>query len=191
MKQLGLAIFLIFISVFSIADGDQNIIMIDENITEKIDLLENRLLEVRRDQLNYSIEKDLLKNTYSSNLETLNVVITIVLGMISIFAFFGIRSIADIKSDFKEELRQFRELRTSSEDRLVEIEDQLTQAKDHLSEMTKLNATQDVRLKVLELIERVGSLMENNQRKHALQYIAVGLDMDENNIRLLEQNNHV
>ena len=38
-----------------------------EGIDELLELLENKVNEVKRDQLNYKVEKDLLKETYSSN----------------------------------------------------------------------------------------------------------------------------
>ena len=56
-------------------------------------MLEDQFKEIRRDELNYQIEKDLLKETYSSNLQTLNLVLTIVLGLFSIIGFLGIRDI--------------------------------------------------------------------------------------------------
>ena len=41
----------------------------NELIAEKLDELERGLQQVRQGQLNYQIERDLLKETYSSNLQ--------------------------------------------------------------------------------------------------------------------------
>ncbi len=51
---------------------------------EQLRKIEDQLSEVRRDQLNYKIEKDLLKEAYSSNLQIVNAVIAIALGVFAV-----------------------------------------------------------------------------------------------------------
>src|SRR5688572_24563921 len=55
--------------------------------------LKEQLSEVRRDQLTYQIERDLLKEAYSSNLETVNLAITLGLALLAVLGFAGVRSI--------------------------------------------------------------------------------------------------
>jgi hypothetical protein len=59
----------------------------DKSLQIKIQKLEDNVSEVRRDQLNYKIEKDLLKETFSSNYQTINIVLAIVLGIFTIVGF--------------------------------------------------------------------------------------------------------
>jgi len=161
-----------------------------ESLELSIEKIQEKLQEVRRDQLNYSIEKDLLKEAYSSNLESINIIITVVLGTFSVLAFFGIKSIGAIREEFRDELQQFREVRERSEKRLKEIESQQTQAVKRLDEIAETNSKQDTRLKVLEIIENAGSILGQSNYSHALEYIEIGLDMDKSNVRLLQQKEH-
>ncbi len=155
-------------------------------ISEKLSSLERLVGEVRRDQLNYKIEKDIIKETYSSNLETVNVVITIILGTFSILGFLGFRSIGETRKEFRDELAQFREIRIQSEGRLAEIEIQQRNAQLELEKISELNSSQDGRLKVLEIQESTSSIMAAHDYLRALDYIAIGLDISPKNETLLE-----
>ena len=53
---------------------------------QRINTLENKVDEIKRDQLNYRIEKDLLKETYTTNYNSINSVISIGLLFITILA---------------------------------------------------------------------------------------------------------
>src|SRR5438876_10467 len=66
--------------------------------------LEEQLSEIRRDQLNYRIEKDLLKETYSSNYQIVNGALAFFLTAASIIGFLGIRDINALKKDYMAEL---------------------------------------------------------------------------------------
>ena len=67
--------------------------------------LENKVKIIDTNQLNYKIEKDLLKETYSNNYEQINLIITIVLGIIALLGFLGLRDISSIKKNFNSELK--------------------------------------------------------------------------------------
>ena len=62
-----------------------------------IEFLQNDIKEVRRDQLNYQIEKNLLKEAYSSNYTTIQIIISIILGIFAILGYLGIKSITSLK----------------------------------------------------------------------------------------------
>ena len=59
----------------------------NEKLENELKKLSDQVTEVRRDQLNYQIEKDLLKETYSSNMDTINIVIAIILAIFGIIGF--------------------------------------------------------------------------------------------------------
>jgi tetratricopeptide (TPR) repeat protein len=151
-----------------------------KNIVSDIDIL-------RRDQVNYRIEKDLLKDTYSSNLERVNVVITIVFGIFGILGYLGLRNINQIKADYTKELHDLKKLRNDFEFELKTFKDKQLEIEGKVSFLTKTNEEQDGRLKVLELTEKAAEFMGSKQWQWALQYINLGLNIDENNLPLLSQ----
>ena len=157
-----------------------------ENLQTRMGMLERQLEEVRRDQLNYEIERDLLKETFSSNLQTVNVVVTIILATFAILGFLGVRSIGHTRQEFRDELHQVRELRSRSESRLSEIESHQKLAQSRLDEVAELNTEQDQRLKLLEIQERAAALQSAGEYARALEYIAIGLGSDSDNEALLE-----
>jgi len=58
-----------------------------KNTGNNFNYLEKQIQEIRRDQLNYKIEKDILKEVYSSNIATINLVITLILAVFGIIGF--------------------------------------------------------------------------------------------------------
>ena len=84
-------------------------------IQEEVKILSNKVEETRRDQLNYSLEKDLLKETYSNNYDRLNFTITGIFGVFAVLTFFGIRDLNSIKKEYKEELDKLTNLKVEIE----------------------------------------------------------------------------
>lgn len=191
MTRIIMYLLLYFVSVSHVYSVENNLKVESViELTTKVEVLEQRLQEVRRDQLNYTIEKDLLKETYGSNLQIVNVVITLVLGTFTALAFFGMRSIGDVKKRFDDELRKLTEVRGESELRLIEIESQLSTAKEQLASIAASNTKRDSRLEVLEITEKVSNYLVSKHHRHALEYIEVGLGMDSGNIQLLKFKDH-
>jgi hypothetical protein len=142
---------------------------------------------LRRDQINYRVEKDILKEAYSSNLQSVNIIITIVFGIFGVLGYLGIRSIKEIKLDYANELNDLKSLKAKFEAELLQFENKQKEFELKVSELAKTNEEQDRRLKVLELIEKAAEYIKSKQWHWALQYIAVGLDIDSNNDVLLKQ----
>ena len=160
-----------------------------ERLKQESDLtiLKERVEEVRRDQLNYKIEKDILKNTYSSNLETINTIVTIVLVVIGFIGFLGVRSINSLKSQFENELESFRSERAALKSQLDEVEIKQKEAKEQLIEINESNKQQDLRLQILEIQEKVTELLKREQISRALDYLAIGLELSPDDVLLLSQ----
>lgn len=142
---------------------------------------------LRRDQINYRIEKDILKEAYSSNIQTINIVITIILGVIGVLGYLGIRSIKEVKADYANELTALRVLKTDFELELRTLVSKQKEFESKIGDLAITNEKQDRRLKVLELTEKVNELISSKQWKWALEYISLGLDLDRDNIPLLGQ----
>src|SRR6185436_8138681 len=103
-------------------------------VQNRLRTLENDIREVRRDQLNYQIERDLLKDTFSSNYQTVNIILAIVLGLFTVIGFLGIRDIGTIRKDFLIELDKLGDLRKDFEGRMNLFETERKQTKeDHLA----------------------------------------------------------
>lgn len=153
---------------------------------EKVDDLSHDIEIIRRDQTNYRIEKDLLKEAYSSNLASVNLVITLAFGIFGILGYLGVRSIKEIKTDYSKELETLRELKTEFEAELQTLVAKQEIVENQVTNLTKTNEEQDHRLKILELIEKVSGLVQRKQWRWAQEYITVGLGMDSANVQLLQ-----
>lgn len=157
------------------------------NVLDKIVKFEESVSEIRRDQLNYKIERDLLKETFSSNYQTINIVLAIVLGVFTIIGFLGIRDIGAIREKYGNELEKFNKLRVDFEQKITKYQFEQDKVKEEYFAVLKTNDEQNRRIKVLELQEKVGSLMKGNSFQRALEYAIPALDMDPDNQILLGQ----
>jgi tetratricopeptide (TPR) repeat protein len=110
-----------------------------------------------------------------------------VLGIFTILGYFGLKSINQIKENYINELDNLKKIKVDFESQL----NLLTQKqKDFESKVETVNETQDRRLKLLELIEKIGGLIRGKQWKWALEHIEVGLKIDSKNLTLLQQQGH-
>lgn len=156
-----------------------------QSLERKLDSLEDSVKETRRDQLNYKIEKDLLKEAYTSSLTTLNLMITFGLAIAAFFGYQGLKDINKVKSDYQEELGQIRQLRQEIEKSQREITDAQNKSAAELERLSEYNLTQDKRIQILEVQEKAVNLIKIGNPIRALEYCAVGLDIEPNNILLL------
>ena len=193
ITSLMTAILLVYsFASFSAQKGNQE--QLNGNIQSDIHQLKqdvkttaNDIEILRRDQINYRIEKDILKEAYSSNIQTINIVITIVLGVIGVLGYLGIKSIKEVKSDYTDELAELKELKANFESELHTLVNKQKEFENKISELATTNEKKDRRLKVLELTEKVSELMSSKQWRWALEYISLGLDIDRDNVPLLNQ----
>lgn len=139
---------------------------------------------IRRDQLNYSIEKNLLKEAYSSNIESIQIIISIVLGIFTVLGYLGFKNINQLKDSYAKELEELKEIKSDFEKQLRILKEK---HEEFESKVDSVNETQDRRLKLLELIEKVSEIIRAGQWKWALEHIAVGLEIDPQNLTLLTQ----
>ena len=139
---------------------------------------------MRRDQLNYQIEKNLLKETYSSNFQTINIVLTIVLSAFSILGYLGLKNVGSLREAFDKELQEYRGMKKELELDLKNLKAEQTLAKTQVEKLAAKNEEQDRRLKALEIQEKVISLMKEGQHNLALDYLKVGLILTPDNVML-------
>lgn len=149
--------------------------------------LEDQLAEVRRDQLNYQIEKSLLKETFSSNTQTLTIILSIILGVFTILGFFGLRDLGSVKKDFLDELQKLRELSKQFESKANELSRTQRSVEENYKQLYEKSEDQNKRIKALELCEKVAAIMQAGDYQWALENLAVALSLDPSNVRLLSQ----
>ncbi len=144
---------------------------------------------LRRDQINYKLDKDLLKDAYASNLERIQLTVTIIFGIITalvaVFGFLGVKSIKDVRADYTKELDELKKLRTKLEGEIEGLARKQTTVEETVEKITKTNEQQDRRLQVLELTEKITRFYQDNQHYWALQYLGPALELDPNNGLLL------
>lgn len=162
---------------------DQNIITLKQ-LETTVERNTDRLTEVRRDQLNYKIEKDLLKEVYSSNLQMINIVITIVLGVFAVLGYLGLKSINELRIEFREELADLRLTKTNMERDYEQFSERQRQA---VVQVEAVNDRQEDRLKFLEFQEIAEILIVQGQHAEAIEYVSTGLKLEPNNLRFREQ----
>ena len=110
LAAFALSLGLFSISTLSLAvtgnvkvDDKQKIIAIQSdliNLKDEIKENQSDLNKVRNDQVNYKIEKDLLKEVYSSIISTVNTVVSVVFALITLLiallGYLGLRNIREI-----------------------------------------------------------------------------------------------
>src|SRR5258706_417979 len=147
------------------------------NLGSEIKKLSDQVAEIRRDQLTYQIERDLLEEAYSSNLQTVQLVLTMILGAFTIFGYLGFRSIGSLRQAFQEDLVQFRTARTALETELNKLQQAQQKAETQVQRLEAENQEQDRRLRGLEIREKAATLISQNNYALALEYILVGLQL--------------
>lgn len=176
-------------SLCSLAQSERNIDVNSEIKQFHVELknVEHDVEILRRDQINYKIEKDLLKDAYSSNIQTINLVITIVLGVLGVLGYLGIRSVKEIQTDYSDELEKLKTLKTQLVDEIESVRAKQKEVEGQVGDLAKTNEEQDRRLKVMELIEKISNLIGSKQWGWALKYVDIAIGLDAKNALLLSQ----
>lgn len=153
--------------------------------------LENKIEQITRDQLNYKIEKDLLKESYSTNYDRINITITIILLFFTALGIFGFKSITDIKKDFNAELQSMRETKGKMENEIVQLNRQKRAFNKSIDEIKKTNTEQDFKLQLVELKEKIALQVRNRNFNRANEYISITIEKFPNDIEVLIQKSYV
>lgn len=150
-----------------------------------IELLKNDVKEIRRDELNYKIEKDLLKETYSSNYTTVQIIISLILGIFAILGYLGLKGIFSLKKEYDAELVKLKDLKSVFEAKLNELSSSQEKVKEQITTIDSLNEVQNKKIKLLEIKEKVGSLYSQNNYQHVLDYVDIGVELSKDDLELL------
>lgn len=183
MKKILLLIFLILsMNLINAINNDTSAI---KDLEAKVEMLDNQLKEVRRDELNYQIEKNLLKETYSNNYERINIVITIVLALIGLLGYLGIKDVTSIKKEYASELSRLRGLQTDLEAKVKEFGETKIKYDKEITEIINQNEEQNKKIKLIELKEKIRNLFKEKQYGTALEFCLAALDLAPEDLALL------
>ena len=134
---------------------------------------------LRRDEINYRLSKELLKETYESNLQRLNQTVTIASSVVAfifaVFGFFGYRNVGKLKEDYLKELQEARTLKNSLE---VEIDVLRKKQEQAETEIDKLRKTQGTKIELLEIVEKASTLFRNGNYEWAIEHAKAGLEIN-------------
>lgn len=114
---------------------DRNLVKNTKNKSDynyKVDRLHDELAMIKANQINYRIEKDLLKETYSNNYERINTVITAILGFVALLGFLGIKDISKIKTQYNNELSKLRKLKIKFEAKSKEFDNDIKEIEENV-----------------------------------------------------------
>jgi hypothetical protein len=186
MKKLQYFIFLNIIFIqFSLAQNKDSLAI--KNLRNEISILENQIKTVEKNQLNYKIEKDLIKETYSTNYERINTIITIILGIIGVIGFIGIRDITSIKKEYLTELEKLKGLQVEFESKSKEFTVEKDKFDSEIRQILIENEEQNRKIKFIELKEKINSLLNENKIQDALEFVNAALVIEPEDRIVLRQ----
>lgn len=137
--------------------------------------LEHKVKIIDSNQLNYKIEKDLLKETFSNNYQTINVLITLILGIIAILGYLGIRDIGKIKDKYESELTELKKIKAQFDMKADKIDSHSTKIDEELKSIIKENQKQSNQIKFIEIKEKIQSFFNEGKNTAALEYTNAAL----------------
>jgi hypothetical protein len=145
------------------------------DLSFKLRIMQDQLAEVRRDQLDHRLEKDLLKETYSSNLQILNLILALILALFTILGFLGLRDLSSTRREYSTELENLRKLRSEFETKIAELAASQKSVQEQHAKLTAQSESQNQRIQILEIQEKASLFFSTGNYKRALQYADAGL----------------
>jgi len=196
IKYFSLLLFICLTPLSGIAaqmNGDQRIQEISNQIADvKKEVKRNTddIAIIRRDETNYSIEKNILEKTYSSNSEVIGKAVGFsfaVLGFVfSIVSAMGMKGVRELAREYEKKLESAQTLKVGLESGLALldgtrklIETEFSKKLEILEgEISNLRNNQNSKIQVLELTEKAGQAIHARNYRWAIENIKIGLGID-------------
>lgn len=141
---------------------------------------------VQQNQLNYSLEKEVLQESYKSTLDRINLTITIVLGIFVILGFLGLKDLNSIKINYTQELSSIKDLHEDFKIKFKDFESTKIAYKEELDKILLENKDQTKKIKVLEFKEKIRGKIKDNNNTEAMECCIVALGIEPEDQTLLE-----
>jgi tetratricopeptide (TPR) repeat protein len=127
---------------------------------------------------NYRIEKDLLKETFSSNYLYLTMILAALGGVFTILTFTGFKDARATKNEFQRELAELRVQLTQSRLSAEEFDKRRMRFEAEHAGLLKKYELHGKRLEVVELLEKAQNhLIANGNAQFALEYATKALEL--------------
>jgi tetratricopeptide (TPR) repeat protein len=163
-----------------------NILIADTiTINRKLDNLEHDVKQIETNQINYKIEKDLLKETYSNNYEKINFFITLILGVMGILGYLGLKDMSTIKKEYEQELNELRRIKGEFDFKSKEFDSDKKKFDEDFKSIIKENEEQSRKIKFIEMKDKVRSLIKENSLTGALEFANEALNITDDDKDLL------
>lgn len=142
---------------------------------------------IRRDEINYQVERDILKEVYTSHIQSIGLMISAVSIAVGLFfavlGYLGFKSVGGLKDDYTAELKNVQALKAKLEQEFEELK----------SKQSKTEVEVDVlasKVGLIELTEKIGALINAGNYEWALEHIRVGMEVNPEYLPLLRQFAH-
>lgn len=177
------------------------------SLQHKIELLENEVKQVRSNQLDYKLEKDLLKETYSSNYSTAQIILTLIFGVVTLISFLGLRSVNELKTnfekehkekltslenkkndfenDYKEKLQELKQLKTNFDKDYDDFNAKRIEIDERIEKVELESSERNKKLETLELTEKIINAIRGGEYHFALSYLDIVIKENPQDINLL------
>jgi tetratricopeptide (TPR) repeat protein len=185
MKQITLIITFCILTIFAFADTT------NFNINRRLNDVEHTIKLIDANQLNYKIEKDLLKETYSNNYEKISLVITLLIGIIGVLGYLGLKDITTIKKEYEKELSNLRQIQGQFNLKSQKFDIDKQKFDEELKSIIKDNEVQNKKIKFIELKDKVRTLLKDNNLALALEFANAALSLSEKDTDVLNQKGRI
>lgn len=159
-------------------------------IDARFSQLEAEIRSLQSNQVNYKVEKDLLKEFYSENISTTNRFISAILAIVTVLAFFGLRDLSSLKNEYQKELREVSKLKGELEADIKNINKDHVSSKERFDELVKSHQSAMNRVKVLELTRELEEASENKKYRKGCKLADEILALDPTNWNVLIEKAH-
>lgn len=161
------------------------------SINTRLNDVEHTIKQIDANQLNYKIEKDQLKETYSNNYEKINLVITLILGVMGILGYMGLKDISTIKKEYEKELSDLKQIQSQFNLKSQELDSDKKKFDEELKSIIKENEEQSKKIKFIELKDKVRTLLKDNSLTPALEFANAALNISGTDADLLNQKGQI
>lgn len=137
-----------------------------EALEHRTKMLAERVEEVRRDQLDYRLAREVIKETYATNFNTVSAILSIALAVFTFLGFFGLRDVRTVQSEFRDELKRIRGVREDHEAKVDALVRQVSDAEEQASRAQEefSNAEANIRQAEEKISEAERKIAEAEQK---------------------------
>ena len=151
--------FFVFLAMYTIP----SVVIAMPIANSRIAKIENDILEIRRDELNYRVEKDMLKENFATNYQTILIVTGFISAMFTVLSIFGVKGIKEIQNECEK-------IQNASRKELNDLKSIKDKLEAEIEKISLASTTQASQIKLLELNDKAREHFEHKRYDAALEY---------------------